>query len=386
MKLVESNLQTLYRLLKDLLKETAILNDEEIESQLYEVIRSMLISNLFIDKNIITITGLQGVGKTTLLKQIYGLGNEFVENLDRGECFPILFVENSDAETKYYVHYIVSQEKKIYKEEISKKAFFEGVQANSLYNLLYEVSLPEKVFKNQHSAFLLLPGFEEINENNKSFQKLIEHLLNISTVPIIVFNQSEYADDANRQLLSRVKRIAGDVQPIYILSFSDASEDNNLSFKQQIISELKLNNSDRVVRTGTDSFGIAKWGNDFRKAVNSIEKKSFSIKKEHTDSILNMINKISKIIMKIETKVDSEKLHRMYDDLLIDDYMNVFHSQVGSIRKRYTQLLEKSLLQFSMKVKSDITNGIVEYGLLKKIQNAIIGENLKKKLNLITIF
>ena len=79
-----------------MLDSTEILENSEIKEGIkISFYRKLFISEILFEKYIISISGLQGVGKTTLIKQIYSIPDELLpENIGRGEQLPILITES----------------------------------------------------------------------------------------------------------------------------------------------------------------------------------------------------------------------------------------------------------------------------------------------------
>jgi len=64
------------------------------------------------ERNIFAITGLQGAGKSTLVKRLYGIDSEFLpENQKRGEQLPVLITERPIKEIEGYV-WMLTEDKK----------------------------------------------------------------------------------------------------------------------------------------------------------------------------------------------------------------------------------------------------------------------------------
>ena len=78
----------------EILNSTEILEDSGIRKKLQLIYRKLTISEILFEKYIISISGLQGVGKTTLVKQIYSIPDDLLpENIGRGEQLPVLITD-----------------------------------------------------------------------------------------------------------------------------------------------------------------------------------------------------------------------------------------------------------------------------------------------------
>ena len=80
--------------------------------QITRALRKIVIANEVADRYIIAVAGLQGVGKTTLMKNYYNLDDSFMNiALGRGERLPVFLTEDSTVAKP--VLYVYELEKKI---------------------------------------------------------------------------------------------------------------------------------------------------------------------------------------------------------------------------------------------------------------------------------
>ena len=92
----QAGLHALRDRLYDLLRALPVLDNTELERRVLPVLRKVEIARLLDEQYVVAITGLQGVGKTTLIRAIYGLPEDLLpEGVGRGEKVPIWVLEHS---------------------------------------------------------------------------------------------------------------------------------------------------------------------------------------------------------------------------------------------------------------------------------------------------
>ena len=75
-------------------------NAHGFAEEIFASIRKLLIASTMYQKKLICISGLQGVGKTTLMRNFYGLNGSYLNpTRGRGERIPVLITERKGIST-----------------------------------------------------------------------------------------------------------------------------------------------------------------------------------------------------------------------------------------------------------------------------------------------
>ena len=122
---LEYNIKEFNIKVRNLLRYIHYSNDPEIQDQLERLYRQSIAIEYLIKNYAIAISGLQGVGKSTLLKEIYDIPNNVIPtNLSVGEKVAVLVTEtqNESEINKTYKHFI-NEEKELKIEEVPKDSF-----------------------------------------------------------------------------------------------------------------------------------------------------------------------------------------------------------------------------------------------------------------------
>ena len=253
-------------------------NDNNMEKaykstqEIYKSIRKLTIASMLYNKKIICVSGLQGAGKTTLIKNFYNISDEYLNStIGRGERIPIIITEKKDIKTP------VMSSMKIIRtpngdctcksEELPKEECLNAASGPDSETMYLELFVPYKHINSESISFMLLPGFEKKNDY---WNTLIEFSINSSDAAVFVFNETSFSNADNEGYLTRIKNKFGD-NLVYAISGSDGSSDGNAEVKNTCLEVLKIpeNQSDRVVCVGAynDDFKNQEWIKNLKTAL-----------------------------------------------------------------------------------------------------------------------
>lgn len=303
------------------------------------------------EKGIICISGLQGAGKSTLVKNFYGLSEDYFNiALGVGEKIPVFISEQGECKIPemYAVCLNKNESGSYYREHVSMTAdeFRKASAGNSIgQNTMYlELRVPYKHLNNESYAFMLLPGFEKKNDYWKS---LIDFSVKCSDTSIFVFNESSFSKYDNQILLDKIHDKFGE-SLIYAISQSDLSDDDNASVKNTCIEVMKIEKGeeDRVVCVGEYSNAEQndKWIKELKYAIekycNSIE----IARKKCTQYIYEIIeDEIRSELIEIKDSLGSDTGDAIQIHLENSSYLKVFDQVVKGRRKKMEKKLDSAL-------------------------------------------
>lgn len=254
----------------------------ESHQKILGALRKIVIANEMMGKGIICISGLQGAGKSTLMKNFYGLSDEYFNiKTGVGEKIPVFICESGECkEPEMYALSLEKQDNGTYIRKtvtMDAEAFRNATSGEeSSLNIMYlELRVPYKHLNNESYAFMLLPGFEKKNDYWRS---LIDFSVKCSDTSIFVFNESSFSKYDNQALLKKINEKFGK-SLIYAISQSDLSEDGNATVKNTCINSMEISKGeeDRVICVGEyeNETENEKWINELKRAIekycNSIE-------------------------------------------------------------------------------------------------------------------
>ncbi|RIO03263.1 hypothetical protein, partial [Mammaliicoccus sciuri] len=139
---------------------------------LMNLLSEVTVLKMVYDNNIISVSGLQSTGKTTLVKRALKLPENILKaNVGVGEKRPVIISENPDQFEKDYIykkHYIENaNEIKIQEKNIDVSEFNQDVENPNEEDLWFEILLPQNKESNlKNMKIALLPGMERDEESN----------------------------------------------------------------------------------------------------------------------------------------------------------------------------------------------------------------------------
>ncbi len=376
------------------LESTQSDSDKTITNATKEIIgslRKIVIANELYEKQIICISGLQGAGKTTLIKNLYGLNDNILNvSLGRGEKIPVLIYESACKQPEMYVKELIqdaqTKQSQLVRHQVSKEEFV-SYSDGSHQNIMYlELCLPYLHIRNNHTAFLLLPGYERRTDY---WQNLIEFSSHCSDAAVFVFSEANFSRADNEKLLEQIRnRFHNNI--IYVISHSDTSQDDNASVKQTCIEVMQVpaGQEDRVICAGSYAENDKNWAwiQQFVNAVPKYCQKSEAAEQCSAKYINAEIEKIINQIGCIRNVLNSGEL----DTIMVEfkqnsqnaGWLEAFDTVVEKKREIYSKQLKHALdeAQAQSKSKMDKIFEDKEYSKSLGLKIGTFGRDLKRAL------
>lgn len=307
-------------------------------------IRKLFIASMMYNKTLICVSGLQGAGKTTLMRNFYNLDSKFLDpTRGRGERVPVLITEKKDIKTpKMYAIKIDKDNDGFYyqrKIELSADEYLSASKGEDSKIMYLELFVPYTHTNNEGISFMLLPGFEKKNDY---WNNLIEFSVNSSDAAVFVFNETSFSNADNDKYLSRIESKFGK-NLVYTISGSDGSPDDNAEVKQTCIKTLSIpiSESDRVVCVGsyTDESKNQAWIKNFKDALEKYayrETQQFQRNSEYLYKEILIIKEKLYQILGILNNDSSAEMKDYHDDALL----KAFDKAVKKKRKAFEENLD----------------------------------------------
>lgn len=278
-------LQDLNTALRELRGAAHVLGDERLDSELLPTMRRLLLAEVLGNTSILAIGGSQGAGKTTLLRSLYGLEGGAAEwlqpNEGRGERLPVLVLEDAaqtHAQGSVRKLREVAGQYRVNEDPVDVSAFQKAVCDPDPEVLLPVLKVPQRYFNRPNQAWLLLPGYEKQDRQNKSWQELMRQALIGAAGCVIVTDETRMA---NQQQVEIVKDMLSNelrgAQPLIVISKTEAARG-----KPERLQELRVTAGEafglaaeqrehRVVCAGSDDPAyVAEWLPLLHRAINDL--------------------------------------------------------------------------------------------------------------------
>jgi hypothetical protein len=331
------------------------------------------------DRYVIAVTGIQGVGKTTLLKKLYNIEDDvLLTNQGRGEQIPILFTEKKTEERKAYMYRIYRRNHSlvIEKDQIGR------TEVNSLssnYNpttdLFIELEVPEAVFDCDNKHFLLLPGIES---KNSYMYNLTWSALRTAANCVIVMFSNAYAKVDNRNLIDKLNSDFKNSNPVFVLSMADQITDQNESFRKTVIHDLKITDNDRVIITGTSVELMEQWPYKFKKTLQKYSastSESIGVKRDNMDELLENLRDVR---IELKNFLDKYDVTNQFAELKVDKYLSPFKTEFQMIRNDICEEFTKHMNDFENRMNKSVQNRIRETSFIQEILDGLFKRDITK--------
>jgi hypothetical protein len=353
--------------LRYLNKNLGNLDNIDLEEEFEKLFRITLNSEFLHlhENNLIAITGLQGVGKSTLIKTIYKIPDNIIPtNLGVGEKIPVLITETNIELDFHKTYKKIIQNNEIVTEEIDTKTFLS--QARSPHeNILYlELKVKPVIFGNEHTQFLLLPGFESKKD---LFFDMIDNSLYAATTCVFVTNKTKQAHGKNVEKLEEVFSDFENNKPVLVITSSDNySDSDNRDFKDETLKKFKIEDEDRVICAGTyhDEEKNRIWMEEFKTSVIKYSRTKREFKKSQLRNLNELLRDDFKdCFKKIKLKIEGKEHKHGYEEYKsVSKVLEKYDDASKEIIKNFLENIRESLEKNSGQAKDKITKKIKEDG------------------------
>lgn len=221
----------LYQCVAKLIRCQSYLSNDGIKDVegLESLARKMEVSSYIQKRDIIAVAGMQGTGKSTLIKNIYELPKDILKiGSGRSERIPIFITEKEHLKSGEYEArevYFVSGEKQGQQIDISEVS-----RKSSRSNAAYiEVFVPYRFFNRDNAGFVLLPGFEKNQDCSfdKDYNSLMEYTLHFANAVILVTDNSGIANDEMNTLTKMLGKNFISKNCVFAITKCDGLDDDD---------------------------------------------------------------------------------------------------------------------------------------------------------------
>ncbi len=375
----EIKINRLYLSVMELLNTTSSFLQEETmeeEENLRKILRKIIISKTLYEKNVIAVTGLQGVGKSTIIKNFYELDDSALPIVaGRGERLPILVTEFPIEKPEAYAIITRKNEQSVWSTDevnINWEDFKRYARGEDMSAMILGVRVPYKYFNNNYTSFLILPGFEGTGEDY--WETLIEYSLTCSNTVVFAVNEAKMADRQNKERIGKVLEEFKGTNPIFTLTFGDQSKDNNMQLKNTLLVDYGIEETDRIISVGAyDSERNKLWAKELVYAV----AKYSSISQDYRAKQLKQLNSlIRRDLLRTAKKIKEElsfegnSYHRRIDKIL-----DVFDIEQEKLKKSYEKSLRKSFNELEHETSDRIRLTVKNTKLGYKLKGALLDKS-----------
>jgi hypothetical protein len=331
-----------------------VLANDKIDKKLLAVMRRLLLAEILGNEWIIAVGGSQGAGKTTLMSKIYDCGDWLQGNEGRGEKLPVMIIETNEVTAPQgYV-------RRLQKSDIGDQLLIKDVLINvekfnqvttdpTAEDLLPVLKVPKHYFKRGNQAWLLLPGYEKQDRDNKDWQELMRQAMIAAGGCIVVTDETRMA---NQQQLDITKDMLANelkhCEPCVVISKTESYKndlDRQNQLKNSAINTFKIDESridKQIILTGTDDSDYCEeW---MPKLVNMIDELNYTGQSNRVFQINNLAQLIGRDLTKVLNSIKSKarlnfnSSEATENALMCKELLGEFDEAVTSLREEHKKI------------------------------------------------
>ncbi|WP_099354834.1 hypothetical protein [Fredinandcohnia onubensis] len=368
----------------DVLKDT---KQDELKDSFIKLLNKLALSLLTAERQILAVTGLQGAGKTTIIKGLYDIDDQFLpENISRGEQLPVLITEWDSDNTKGFVHRGIqdaNNEMKVEEVELSPSEFKDTSMSPKRNDIWLELKVPFRYLRDESKSIALLPGFEK--DPSVRSQELLQHILHLSTSSITVFRKDTYARQSNTDMMNQVQEIYKSVKPIFVLSHGDINPEQNDAMKKNLIKDFGLpeTEEDRVVISGNTKIYKEPWKEQLILAINKYAYLTDAAERKRYEQKMQLFKDVQALIVQLEKLLISQEAKSLHRGSGSYQLLARFEREYGKALDKLEETIEDTLNSRVEKAQKDFDIFVQQHeSFWKGIYSKFIATELKDQQKL----
>lgn len=360
MQTPEILLKGLNSALRNLRGAASLLGDEDrLDSELLPVLRRLLLAEVLGNTPILAIGGSQGAGKTTLLCTLYGLEGAdaawLPPNEGRGEKLPVLIQEEVGRTTvQGAIRHLskVGSQYELVEKDVDISKFQEAIHDNDASVLLPILKVPQRFFLNSAHAWLLLPGYEKQDRENKEWQELMRQALIAATGCIIVTDETRMAGAADVEIVKDMlaKELSGS-QALVVISKTEGARGKPERLKQlrstaQDVFSIAAEQADRwIVCAGglRDKDYRSEWLPHVEAAIQDLAISGGGDRKAQLAQLENVLGRdLSRVVTRISNKTQLflQGIKSSIGEETLKHFLEAFDDSKDNLRAEYHKAIE----------------------------------------------
>jgi hypothetical protein len=346
----------------------------EITERIVNLLSKTEFSSFSIGKeNLIAITGLQGVGKTTLIKEYYGLSNEDLA-IDIRECerLPVIISEKDVSELKYFVYTYHAEEAEVKKESLDKISATERMNEKRSNDLYFEIHIPKDKSPDYDSgrSFVLLPGIKDI-DNLDELNKRVLHCLVYSTNCIVCIDELTIAGEQNKRFVQNyVNKFFTNSKPIFAITHSDViglEASSKIKEKYQEMLGLSTLEHDRVICTGISGKVGNEWKTELSRLIKEYTSSEAEYRGQQLSRLKDALNEIKSIKISIDYHLKETIIDVPWIEGELEKLLQSYTKTKKNILKGLSRELNKPINEIASKCEDEINEQLIGFGNLFKL-------------------
>jgi hypothetical protein len=339
-----------------------------LRTEIINCIRKLRINRELGEYYYIAVAGGQSAGKTRIIRELYNLDETWLsDNEGRGERLPVFVIETPDITEPFASQVVLNPQTRLTQEEPldskSFKALIKGEYDNA-HALYPKLHVPQRHFSTENIGFVLLPGFEVLNEGNSSWQEVMRHTLRHALGCLFVTDKTRLADSQQiemQKVLSR-KQFAGREFAVAISKTENASIEARDDLRRTAIEVFNLTpeQEEQVVCTGTGRAFVDEWSAKLIAALDANSRAastSFELRLNDLSDVAEI--EVLRILGELDRLMQKGAIHEVAATNQRDEVMQAFTDGVTKYRRRLAKELGHQTEKLAAVVRKDAIDAYI---------------------------
>jgi hypothetical protein len=352
-------LQSVYILLQDEGKK-------KYGDRVLKTIKHLYLYELLTSRSSFAVTGLQGVGKTSMISEIYGLQDVLIENLGSGETRPLFITESIEAERLTFKQHFVfpsgnglERQQRIIEPDKARRIMRNNEMNTGEKTVAIELLIPkEKWFIRDDNypmdfSFVLFPGFnDERLKLSADWEYEIKYPLLLSNGYAFCTDQDAISQEKNEKSFQRIQALSQDVEPLCVLTKGDTLRENTIDeIREQLAAKISIDASkstDLILIKGNYDKEPVKnesWKNSLRQSILNRNRITEAWLNRECEAVSCLTEELQGILEGIITLQEDLGLSRIVHDSQLYNIMREFEGMRSKVSKRFMDDYRRKLSQ-----------------------------------------
>lgn len=372
------------------------LNEEECDNKLKPAIRRILLQKALGERALLAISGTQGAGKTTLIKNLYGLSDEdakwFQANQGRGEKHPILITEHLEGQIEGIIKVFTKDAdgNRTLKDITLREKYdtLEAAQAefcraaadrdNNAGEVMLELRLPPRFNLGKDRGWVLLPGYEKSDGDSQSWQDTMSAVAANAYGAVIVTDDKRLAGDQATLIRDTSMNHLDGMRPIVVVTRTEDKSEEACQELRERASKIFSIESNRVVCSGSkdDPAYMKKWQDTFKDtAKNFVGGEGRGSGNARSLTLAKLINSdLRTALAGIKRDVSDQVLINEVDDpseKWVEKLMETFDEAERKFRRRYERDIRNAIADSAAGVQEAVLKNLADghEGMVRNVVN-----------------
>ncbi|MBF6618262.1 MAG: sugar kinase [Candidimonas sp.] len=358
------------------------LDDDEIDNALLRAMRRLLFAEVLSDTWIIAVGGSQGAGKTTLLATLYelhdGQPSWLQANEGRGEKMPVLIMEQAGRSSPQgYVRRLIRDEAthdfRLEDVQVEPSEFGRAIYDPCAEDLLPILRVPKRYFHRENQAWLLLPGYEKLDDDNESWQALMQQAMIAAGGCVVVTDETRLA---NQQQLEIVKDMLENElrgrDPYVVVSKTEAYRndlDEQAELRASVQDKFQVadeHTDTHIILTGTDDPKyVAEWMPVMERTIQDLNFTGSMNRQLQFETLANILKReLRPVLRAIKRKADVYFQGALAglggDAQMVEEFLQGFEVAEEPLRKDHQDIVNAQIDIVYSKAMKSIDKKLIE--------------------------